>query len=155
MSAMPHDEENRRRKREARWRAEDEAWDEDEDEDDDDDDYDDFEDDDDDDDDSWKIRRAATRCVKSIIATRPELLETAQTEVADVLVKRFRSESEDNVKIDLYEAFQEILKLTKSAMVAGSGPFPQAFVDANIPKQPSKLALAAFGRRHHFGLVFL
>lgn len=97
------------------------------------DDYDDFEDDGDDDDDSWKIRRAATRCVTSIVATRQELLETMQTEVADLLVKRFRSESEDNVKIDLYEAFQEILKLTQTAMKTG-GAFPQAFVDANIPK---------------------
>lgn len=72
--------------------------------------------------------------MKSIIATRPELLEAAQTEVADLLVKRFRSESEDNVKIDLYEAFQEILRLSKSAMIAGTGAFPQAFVDANVPK---------------------
>lgn len=113
---------------------EDDEDEDEEEEDDDDDDYDDFEDDGDDDDDSWKIRRAATRCVSSIVSTRPELLDTAQTEVADLLVKRFRSEPEDNVKMDLYQAFQEILRLTKTAMNASSAPFPQAFVDANVPK---------------------
>lgn len=78
-----------------------------------------------------------------------------QTTVSPVLVKRFRNESEDNVKIDLYSTFQELLKQIKAAMKLG-GDY-KAFVDEHVPKivryivrahlHPQHIALTAFHGR--------
>ena len=44
----------------------------------------------DDDDVSWKIRRAASKCLEAIISTRHELLSFFYTEVSPILIGRFK-----------------------------------------------------------------
>jgi len=65
----------------------------------------------DDDDMSWKVRKSATRCLTAIIKTRPERLNHLYQIVAPTLVKRFK-EREENVKLDVFNAFVELLRQT-------------------------------------------
>jgi len=65
----------------------------------------------DDDDMSWKVRRSAVKCISVIISTRPELLQSIYEKIAPVLIARFR-EREENVKLDVFGAFIDLLKQT-------------------------------------------
>jgi len=75
----------------------------------------DFEDDnvgnEDDDDTSWKVRRAATKTVEAIVASRPDLLNTFYQKYVKQLVGRFK-ERDDNVKCNVLEAFEQLIKST-------------------------------------------
>lgn len=81
----------------------------------------------DDDDMSWKVRRAAIRCLHSAIsvelAPRGELCE----KFGPFLVSRFR-EREEPVKLDVFAAFSELLRLcsnqvrTGTALLHSAGP---------------------------------
>lgn len=44
----------------------------------------------DDDDVSWKIRRAAAKCLEAIICTRHDLLNLFYNEVSPILINRFK-----------------------------------------------------------------
>eukprot|EP01125_Pyxidicula_operculata_P000246 TRINITY_DN10328_c0_g1_i1.p1 TRINITY_DN10328_c0_g1~~TRINITY_DN10328_c0_g1_i1.p1 ORF type:complete len:1207 (+),score=380.40 TRINITY_DN10328_c0_g1_i1:38-3658(+) len=84
----------------------------------------------DDDDMSWKVRKAATRCINSIIKTRPERLNHVYETILPVLVKRFK-EREENVKLDVFNAFVEILKSTSNVVhESGAG---QSNLNSYIP----------------------
>jgi len=65
----------------------------------------------DDDDMSWKVRKSSTRCITAIIRTRPERLGHLFETVAPTLVKRFK-EREENVKLDVFSAYVELLRQT-------------------------------------------
>ena len=62
----------------------------------------------DDDDLSWKVRKAATRCLAAIIKTHPGQLSRIFDTAGPFLVKRF-TEREENVKVDIYATFIELL----------------------------------------------
>lgn len=91
----------------------DEAMDEDEDE------YSDEDDGDysDDDDTSWKVRRAGLRVLTAIITTRPELLEHLYENYSQQIISRFK-EREENVRIDVFAVFAELLRATRRALPA-------------------------------------
>lgn len=63
----------------------------------------------DEDDVSWKVRKAASRCITSVIRTRPELLSSICQQQAEVLIKRFQ-EREENVRLDVLATFETLLK---------------------------------------------
>lgn len=65
----------------------------------------------DDDDTSWKVRRASIKTIDAIISSRPELLKILYQRYAKSLVNRFK-ERDDNVKCNILEAFQTLLKST-------------------------------------------
>lgn len=65
----------------------------------------------DDDDTSWKVRRAAIKVIDQIIVSRPELLKILYQRYAKHLVNRFK-ERDDNVKCNVLESFQSLLKTT-------------------------------------------
>lgn len=67
----------------------------------------------DDDDVSWKIRRAAAKCLEAIINTRHEQLQFFYTQVAPLLINRFK-EREETVRCDLFNVYLCILQQTKS-----------------------------------------
>ena len=67
----------------------------------------------DDDDMSWKVRRAAAKCLESVIATRVELIEEFYRSLSPALITRFK-EREENVKSDIFHAYIALLKVTKT-----------------------------------------
>ena len=70
----------------------------------------------DDDDMSWKVRRAAAKCLEAIITTRHELLDEFYASISPALIGRFK-EREENVKADIFHAYVALLKQTKTAIL--------------------------------------
>ncbi|KAF4529720.1 hypothetical protein B566_EDAN015349 [Ephemera danica] len=66
----------------------------------------------DDDDMSWKVRRAAAKCLEAVIATRRDMLAELYTSVSPALVSRFK-EREENVKSDIFHAYMALLRQTR------------------------------------------
>ncbi|XP_061708687.1 cullin-associated NEDD8-dissociated protein 1 isoform X1 [Cydia pomonella] len=66
----------------------------------------------DDDDMSWKVRRAAAKCLESVISTRHELLAEMYQTVSPALIARFK-EREENVKCDILSAYTALLRATR------------------------------------------
>lgn len=83
----------------------------------------------DDDDMSWKVRRAAAKCLESVIATRSELLDDFYKKLSPALISRFK-EREENVKSDIFRAYVALLKATRgesspATIVVGADGQPQ------------------------------
>ncbi|XP_050436438.1 cullin-associated NEDD8-dissociated protein 1 [Adelges cooleyi] len=66
----------------------------------------------DDDDMSWKVRRAAAKCLEGIIVTRKDLIADMYKNVSKSLILRFK-EREENVKSDILHVYMALLKQTK------------------------------------------
>lgn len=69
----------------------------------------------DDDDVSWKVRRAAAKCLAAIISTRHDLLHDYYKVVSPVLISRFK-EREENVKADIFSTYIILLRRTRSTL---------------------------------------
>lgn len=65
----------------------------------------------DDEDVSWKVRRAAAKCLTGFIVSRPEMLMKLYEEACPNLIERFK-EREENVKMDVFNTFIELLRQT-------------------------------------------
>jgi cullin-associated NEDD8-dissociated protein 1 len=69
----------------------------------------------DDDDISWKVRRAAAKCIGSLIRSRPELLDFLYKELCSkedyLLPQRFK-EREEPVRLDVFQIFIDLLGQT-------------------------------------------
>lgn len=68
----------------------------------------------DDDDMSWKVRRAAAKCLDAVVSTRHEMLPEFYRTVSPALIGRFK-EREENVKADVFHAYLSLLKQTRPA----------------------------------------
>nr|KAF6473432.1 putative cullin associated and neddylation dissociated 2 (putative) [Rousettus aegyptiacus] len=66
----------------------------------------------DDDDMSWKVRRAAAKCMAALISSRPDLLPDFHSTLAPALIRRFK-EREENVKADVFGAYIMLLRQTR------------------------------------------
>lgn len=66
----------------------------------------------DDDDVSWKIRRAAAKCLDAIISSRHEMLTCFYSDVSPILISRFK-EREETVKGDIFNVYITILQQTR------------------------------------------
>ncbi|XP_027787662.2 cullin-associated NEDD8-dissociated protein 2 isoform X2 [Marmota flaviventris] len=66
----------------------------------------------DDDDMSWKVRRAAAKCIAALIGSRPDLLPDFLCTLAPALIRRFK-EREENVKADVFGAYIVMLRQTR------------------------------------------
>lgn len=66
----------------------------------------------DDDDVSWKVRRAAAKCLAAVLGSRPEMLTDFYKNVSPILISRFK-EREDTVKVDIFAAYRALLICTK------------------------------------------
>jgi len=62
----------------------------------------------DDEDASWKVRRAAAKCLATIVAAYPDALGEVYGQACPALLARFR-EREESVKIDVFHAFIALL----------------------------------------------
>ncbi|XAR49295.1 hypothetical protein NMG60_11032451 [Bertholletia excelsa] len=65
----------------------------------------------DDEDISWKVRRSAAKCLAALIVSRPEMLSKLYEEACPKLIDRFK-EREENVKMDVFNTFIELLRQT-------------------------------------------
>ncbi|KAA3478064.1 cullin-associated NEDD8-dissociated protein 1-like [Gossypium australe] len=65
----------------------------------------------DDEDVSWKVRRAAAKCLAALIVSRPEMLCKLYEEACPKLIDRSK-EREENVKMDVFNTFIELLRQT-------------------------------------------
>ncbi|RPD59457.1 TIP120-domain-containing protein [Lentinus tigrinus ALCF2SS1-6] len=65
----------------------------------------------DDEDTSYKTRRAATKLLASVIATRPELLTTLYKSVSPVLISRF-GDREETVRVEVWSTYAILLNQT-------------------------------------------
>ncbi|NXG71728.1 CAND1 protein, partial [Baryphthengus martii] len=63
----------------------------------------------DDDDISWKVRRAAAKCLEAVVSSRHDLLQDFYKTLSPVLISRFK-EREENVKADIFSAYISLLK---------------------------------------------
>ncbi|GLJ25166.1 hypothetical protein SUGI_0481390 [Cryptomeria japonica] len=90
----------------------------------------------DDEDISWKVRRAAARCLSAVITSRPEMLLKLYEEACPRLIERFK-EREENVKMDVFNAFIELLRQTGN-VTKGSGDArhssPLLMLKQEVPK---------------------
>ena len=68
----------------------------------------------DDDDMSWKVRRAAAKCIEGIISTRHDMILELYQTVSPTLISRFK-EREENVKVDIFQAYIALLKQTRGS----------------------------------------
>ncbi|XP_015114228.1 cullin-associated NEDD8-dissociated protein 1 [Diachasma alloeum] len=66
----------------------------------------------DDDDMSWKVRRAAAKCLEAVVSSRRELLPELYKIVSPALIARFK-EREENVKSDIFHAYIALLRQTR------------------------------------------
>lgn len=100
-------------------------------EDDEDDEYDEYSDDDDM---SWKVRRAAAKCLEAVISSRHELLTAFYRTVSPALIARFK-EREENVKSDIFQAYIALLRQTKAtSQIAGMSIVdPQQMESEDVP----------------------
>ena len=83
----------------------------------------------DDEDVSWKVRRAAAKCLQAIIACYPDLLKDIYPQAVSALIARFK-EREENVKSDIFQTFVELVKQIgrtnrRYEAAAGSKPIDQ------------------------------
>lgn len=83
----------------------------------------------DDEDVSWKVRRAAAKCLQAIIESYPDLLRDIYPKAATALIARFK-EREENVKSDIFQTFIELVKQLGSTVnrfdgSGGSKPIDQ------------------------------
>lgn len=61
---------------------------------------------------SWKVRRAAAKCMAALISSRPDLLPEFHCTLAPALIRRFK-EREENVKTDVFGAYIVLLRQTR------------------------------------------
>jgi len=94
----------------------------------------------DDDDVSWKVRRAAAKCLEAVIVSRHEMIDSFYRTISPALITRFK-EREENVKSDIFHAYIALLRQTKpvtglanpdpASMEAEEGPV--TLLQAQVP----------------------
>ncbi|NXX95071.1 CAND1 protein, partial [Centropus bengalensis] len=93
----------------------------------------------DDDDISWKVRRAAAKCLEAIVSSRHDLLQDFYKTLSPVLISRFK-EREENVKADIFSAYISLLKQTlptqswlHAADACGKDEVPLTMLQNQVP----------------------
>lgn len=106
----------------------------------------------DDDDTSWKVRRASLRVLTAIITTRPELLEQIYIHCTQALISRFK-EREENVRIDVFGVFAELLRATRKTLPSsnGTGLFHPPTSNACVTQLEQHLNALIVGANKQFG----
>ncbi|XP_027558452.1 cullin-associated NEDD8-dissociated protein 1-like isoform X2 [Neopelma chrysocephalum] len=93
----------------------------------------------DDDDISWKVRRAAAKCLEAVVSSRHDLLQDFYRTLSPALISRFK-EREENVKADIFSAYISLLKQTlptqswlHSSDASGKGDVPLRMLRNQVP----------------------
>ncbi|XP_071406265.1 cullin-associated NEDD8-dissociated protein 1-like isoform X1 [Pithys albifrons albifrons] len=93
----------------------------------------------DDDDISWKVRRAAAKCLEAVVSSRHDLLQDFYRTLSPALISRFK-EREENVKADIFSAYISLLKQTLPTQSwlhasdgSGKGDVPLTMLQNQVP----------------------
>ncbi|XP_027495949.1 cullin-associated NEDD8-dissociated protein 1-like isoform X2 [Corapipo altera] len=93
----------------------------------------------DDDDISWKVRRAAAKCLEAVVSSRHDLLQDFYRTLSPALISRFK-EREENVKADIFSAYISLLKQTlptqswlHTSDASGKGDVPLTMLRNQVP----------------------
>ncbi|XP_014297197.1 cullin-associated NEDD8-dissociated protein 1 [Microplitis demolitor] len=93
----------------------------------------------DDDDMSWKVRRAAAKCLEAVVSSRRELLSELYKHVSPAIIARFK-EREENVKSDIFHAYIALLRQTKPTSSVAMDPdsmedeeYPISLLQQQVP----------------------
>uniref|UniRef100_A0A804LF01 RNA helicase aquarius insertion domain-containing protein n=1 Tax=Zea mays TaxID=4577 RepID=A0A804LF01_MAIZE len=97
----------------------------------------------DDEDASWKVRRASSKCLSAIIVSRPEMLVKMFLEACPKLIERFR-EREENVKMDIFNTFIELLRQTGN-VTKGQGDIDESSPRWLLKQEVQKLSSLSTG----------
>jgi len=65
---------------------------------------------------SWKVRKAAAKCLSAIVTTRPDMLEAIYLSMccgADTTLPDRFKEREESVKLDVFKTFEHLLQATR------------------------------------------
>ncbi|KAF7061169.1 hypothetical protein CFC21_067885 [Triticum aestivum] len=85
---------------------------------------------------SWKVRQASAKCLSAIIVSCPQMLFKMYQEACTKLINRFR-EREENVKMDIFNTFIELLRQTGN-VTKGQGDIdessPRWLLKQEVPK---------------------
>ncbi len=102
------------------------------------DDYGGYDDGEEDDDTTWKVRRGAVAVLRGIINTRSERLSEMYETAAGAMVRQFR-ERESTVRVDVFEAFTDLLKATvvlEGSAAKRTAAAKQADSEGDVPLAP-------------------
>jgi len=104
----------------------------------------------DDDDVSWKVRRAAAKCLEAVVSTRTEMLPQLYTTVSPQLIARFK-EREQAVKVDVFSAYVALLKASRpmrgegvADLLRGQVPSLVRAVERQLKEKSPKTRAACF-----------
>lgn len=88
----------------------------------------------DDDDISWKVRRASAKCLEATISSRHDMLVDFYKTISPQLISRFK-EREENVKVDIFNAYIALLRQTRSSGPRGdeSNAGPIQMLRSQVP----------------------
>ncbi|KAH7437479.1 hypothetical protein KP509_05G074400 [Ceratopteris richardii] len=87
----------------------------------------------DDEDVSWKVRRAAVKCLSAFIISRPDMITMLYSKACPKLIERFK-EREENVKIDIFNAFNDLLRQTGNVTKGSEYSSPLCMLEQEVPK---------------------
>lgn len=105
----------------------------------------------DDDDTSWKVRRAGLRVLTALITTRPELLEELYVSWSQQLISRFK-EREENVRIDVFTVFAELLRSTRKMLPNASAPNSTNASNPCLVELHKRTKVIVHGANNQFGV---
>ncbi|KAK9816878.1 hypothetical protein WJX72_006469 [[Myrmecia] bisecta] len=86
----------------------------------------------DDEDMSWKVRRAAAKALSAILTSYPDLLADLYPQASPLLLARFR-EREENVKMDIFNTFMDLVRGIGAVSRRGPAGSPLTALQADAP----------------------
>ena len=81
-------------------------------------------------DNSWKVRLAASKALAALINTRPQLLSELVVDLSPVLIRRIRTEREENALLEVLHTVRALLSQTYIT-TKGKG---LSTIDESLPK---------------------
>ena len=70
---------------------------------------------------SWKVRKSAAKTLQAMVGSYPERLASFMRSLIPVLLKRFRGEREQSVRLDVFSVLTSLLLQAKAVTGSENG----------------------------------